>query len=136
MCKEQAFPRYSNPFPQLCLLSANKKAGQIKARYLQPGRREVTENLIRIFHPAVLIHNNLFGQSLQHLWELHQDVCGPALKVWLRLHNQSTAAATIPACRKCNRRFSLPFCKTIKHSAFCRAGGGRNKKKKLKIKNH
>lgn len=74
VCKEQGFPKENHPLPQLCLLSTNYKAEQIRTRYLQPGRRDVTENLIWIFHAAVLICKNPFGLSLQHLWESHQDV--------------------------------------------------------------
>lgn len=143
MCKEQAFPRHFIPFPQLCLLSANNRAGQIRARYLQPGRRggTDTENLIWIFHPAVLIRSNLFDLSPQHLRELHQDV-------WVLLSKYDCGSqpehhcCNVPTCRKptCNRRLSLPFCKmkkknqTLSAWIFCRSGGGRNKKKITELK--
>lgn len=110
VCKEQGFPKENHPLPQLCLLSTNNKAEQIRTRYLQPGRRDVTENLIRIFHPAVLSLRTVSAASLG----VTPGCLGPALKVWLWLHNQSTTAATMPTCRKYSR-FSLPFFKIKKN---------------------
>lgn len=137
MCKEQAFPRHFIPFPQLCLLSANNRAGQIRARYLQPGRRggTDTENLIWIFHPAVLIRSNLFGLSLQHLRELHQDVWvllskyGCDWTSWAPLLQRAYLQKTY-----LQQEVKPPFLQNEKKRPlsawiFCGSGGGRNKKK-------